>query len=144
MSLRYLVLTGLFVVSLPLLWLWLTLLSPWTYQQPEGLPAMPESQQQVFVYGTLTHAPVRWLVYGRTGNPVAAQLAGFERQGLDLAPNAHAQVNGLLLNVNVNELRRLDRYERLGVRYERVRVRLSEGQQAWVYQRLNASPAPVD
>lgn len=140
MRVRHLVLAVLFATLLLLFWLWLTMLSPWTYQQPAGLPPLPEGQQKVFVYGTLTYAPVRWLVYGRSGNPVPALLIGFERQGLNLHPDDDAQVKGLALEVTPSELMRLDRYERLGIRYERTRVCLADGQQAWVYQRMKEPP----
>lgn len=136
MRARHLLFAGLLAVLVLLFWLWLTLLSPWTYQRPADLPAQPDGPQRVFVYGTLTQAPVRWLVYGRTGNPSTGQLHGFERQGLDLRPDESAQVDGLILDVSANELMRLDRYERLGLRYERVRVKLADGQRVWVYRRL--------
>ena len=32
--------------------------------------------------------------------------------------------------------RRLDRYKRLGIRYERVEATLDDGRRVWVYQRL--------
>ncbi|HSH48861.1 MAG TPA: gamma-glutamylcyclotransferase family protein [Halomonas sp.] len=117
-------------------WLWLTMLSPWTYQRPDHLPPVDAGSQAVFVYGTLTCAPVRWLVYGRAGDPEPAVLPGFERQGLDLQPKNDGRVRGLVLDVSGTELIRLDRYERLGVRYRRIQVQLASGQQAWVYVRL--------
>ncbi|MDI5920564.1 gamma-glutamylcyclotransferase [Halomonas sp. LR5S13] len=117
-------------------WLWLSLLSPWTYDRPDHLPPVQEGPHRVFVYGTLTHAPVRWLVYGRVGDPEPAVLTGFERTGLDLSPSPGARVEGLLLRVEAEELARLDRYERLGIRYERVRQTLVDGRKAWVYRRL--------
>ncbi len=120
-------------------WLWLSLLSPWTYERPEHLAPVQEGPHRVFVYGTLTHAPVRWLVYGRVGDPEPAVLEGFERTGLDLSPAAGARVEGLLLRVEGEELERLDRYERLGLRYERVRLVLADGREAWVYRRLPAT-----
>ncbi len=132
------------LVGLPLLitppavaaWLWLTMLSPWTYERPEHLAPIAEGPHAVFVYGTLTHAPVRWLVYGRAGDPVPTHLEGFRRTGLDLEPCDDCEVEGLRLTVNAEELARLDRYERLGVRYRRVRVELADGQSAWAYRRL--------
>lgn len=136
MRVRHLFLASLLGGFGLLFWLWLTLLSPWTYQRPADLPTLPDGPQQVFVYGTLTYAPVRWLVYGRTGSPTIAQLDGFERQGLDLNPTENARTEGLILEVSSNELMRLDRYERLGVRYERTWVQLADGQQVWVYRRL--------
>ena len=122
-------------------WLWLTMLSPWTYERPAHLAPIQEGPHRVFVYGTLTHAPIRWLVYGRAGDPERAVLEGFRRTGLDLAPAPAGRVEGLLLRVDARELSRLDRYERLGIRYERVRVELSDGRMAWVYRRLPAADA---
>ncbi|MDX1464929.1 MAG: gamma-glutamylcyclotransferase family protein [Halomonas sp.] len=132
------------LIGLPLLvapaavagWLWLTMLSPFTYERPEHLAPVAEGPHRVFVYGTLTHAPIRWLVYGRAGDPEPVVLEDYRRTGLDLAPAPSAQVEGLLLRVDARELARLDRYERLGLRYERVRVELRDGREAWVYRRL--------
>ncbi|MDT8878199.1 gamma-glutamylcyclotransferase family protein [Halomonas saccharevitans] len=117
-------------------WLWLTMLSPFTYERPDHLGPISDGPHRVFVYGTLTHAPIRWLVYGRAGDPDPVVLEGFRRTGLDLAPAPTARVEGLLLRVDAEELSRLDRYERLGIRYERVRLTLRDGTQAWVYRRL--------
>ncbi|QFU01639.1 AIG2-like family protein [Halomonas sp. THAF5a] len=117
-------------------WLWLTMLSPFTYERPGHLPPIQEGPHRVFVYGTLTHAPIRWLVYGRAGEPRPAVLEGFRRRGLDLASCGECEVEGLRLSVTAEELARLDRYERLGIRYERVRLTLRDGTSAWVYRRL--------
>ncbi|EPC04432.1 hypothetical protein L861_03660 [Litchfieldella anticariensis FP35 = DSM 16096] len=117
-------------------YLWLTLLSPFTYHPPEGLPTIKSGEHQVFVYGTLRYPLVRWLVYGRTGNPEPATLEGYRRKALDLATAPKGKVEGLLLRVSAKELARLDRYERLGIRYERTRETLSNGQQVWAYRRL--------
>lgn len=137
MRFRYFVYSGLLLAPLLMLaWLWLTMLSPWIYQPPDGLTPISQGSQAVFVYGTLTHAPVRWLVYGRTGEPSPAVLKGFERHGLNLTPRPGAHVDGLRLEVSGEELARLDRYERLGIRYERTRMALASGTQAWVYLRL--------
>lgn len=120
-------------------WLWLTMLSPWCYERPDHLAQIENRAHQVFVYGTLTLAPVRWIVMGSNGDPRPAQLEGYQRTQLDLDPASDRQVKGLLLTVSPDELKRLDRYERLGVRYQRVEVTLSNGQQAWVYRRLPES-----
>ncbi|WP_136246689.1 gamma-glutamylcyclotransferase family protein [Halomonas borealis] len=133
------------LIGLPLLvtplaiaaWLWLTMLSPWTYERPAHLAPIAEGPHVLFVYGTLTHAPIRWLVYGRAGAPTEGTLEGFQRDGLDLGRCSDCRVEGLRLSVSAEELARLDRYERLGVRYRRVRVPLTDGQSAWVYRRLN-------
>lgn len=117
-------------------WLWLTMLSPWFYERPEGLADIEQRTHLVFVYGTLRYAPVRLVVMGSFGDPSSAVLEGYQRDGLDLSLQSESEVEGLLLHVNANELARLDRYERLGIRYERVTVTLRDGTSAWVYLRL--------
>lgn len=123
-------------------WLWWTLLSPFTYDRPDHLPPVEEGTHAVFVYGTLRYAPVRWLVYGRVGDPEPAVLEGYRRDGLSLIEDADETVNGLVIEVDEAELARLDRYERLGIRYERIRVTLADGREAWAYQRLAEAAEP--
>ncbi len=131
---------GLWAMGLLLIgmagWLWLTMLSPWFYERPDSVAEVEPRTHQVFVYGTLRYWPVRWVVMGASGDPSEARLPGFERRGLDLSPNPAAHVEGLLLTVTADQLERLDRYERLGVRYNRIKQPLANGQQAWVYVRL--------
>nr|WP_163503307.1 gamma-glutamylcyclotransferase family protein [Halomonas socia] len=117
-------------------YLWLTMLSPLTYDRPDHLPPVAEGEHRVFVYGTLRNPLVRWWVYGRMGSPQPARLEGFRRTRLDLEPAPDDAVDGLLLHVDHDELARLDRYERLGIRYERVPQQLADGRIAWVYRRL--------
>ncbi|WP_275287662.1 gamma-glutamylcyclotransferase family protein [Halomonas elongata] len=139
MSFRRLALSSLCLTPFALAgWFWLTWLSPWTYERPDALPDVASGQHQLFVYGTLRHAPIRWLVYGRAGDPETVTLPGYRREGLDLEPAEGNSVPGLLLTVDAEELERLDRYERLGIRYYRQEVTLSSGQQAWVYRRLDS------
>ena len=118
-------------------WIWLTMLSPWFYERPDDLADIEQRNHQVFVYGTLRYAPVRLVVMGSFGNPEKAVLEGYQRNGLDLSPQPGSKVEGLLLRVDADELARLDRYERLGVRYERVEITLEDGSRAWVYLRLS-------
>lgn len=136
--LRNLLLAGGALTLLAAGYLWLTLLSPYGYQPPEGLPAIDETRShRVFVYGTLRYGIVRALVIGRTGDPQPALLPGFQKQGLDIEPRADARTEGLVFEVDADELRRLDRYERLGIHYDRVRLTLADGTRAWVYRRRN-------
>lgn len=127
---------GVALLATPLLF-WLIMLSPFTYDYPEDW-RMPDrdAMHPVFVYGTLKSAPLRWLVMGRAGEPEQYTLQGYERQGLDITENPDASVDGLLLQVSGDELRRLDRYERIGIRYERVRIPQEDGPDVWVYRRL--------
>ncbi len=134
---RHLLLTTLLGAPLTLAgWLWLTMLSPFTYERPDHLPDIAPGVHEVFVYGTLRFAVVRWLVTGRAGESRPAVLEGYRRRGLDLEEAPGERVEGEVIRVDAEELARLDRYERLGIRYERVRLRLADGSEAWVYQRL--------
>jgi gamma-glutamylcyclotransferase (GGCT)/AIG2-like uncharacterized protein YtfP len=125
-------------------WLWLTMLSPFTYDPPDELPAISEGPHEVFVYGTLRFAPLRWVVMGRAGESEPAVLEDFRREGLDLAEAPGKRVEGEVIEVSAQELARLDRYERLGLRYERVRLRLADGREVWVYRRLADEAAMED
>ncbi|EHJ91771.1 gamma-glutamylcyclotransferase family protein [Vreelandella boliviensis] len=144
---RLFILSGVGLLSLAG-WLWLTMLSPWFYDRPDDLPAIEQRTHQVFVYGTLRYAPIRLVVMGGFGAPQEAVLEGYQRSGLDLSPQPGSKVEGLLLRVDAEELARLDRYERLGVRYERMAITLDDGSRAWVYLRLperqNASAPHAD
>lgn len=125
---------------LPPAWLWFTLLSPWGYQAPARLmPVTSGSRHDVFVYGTLTHAWVRWLVTGDSLPVEPAALPGYRREGLNLAPDPGAETPGLQLSVTAEQLIALDRYERLGIRYQRICLPLASDRHAWVYTRLPAS-----
>ena len=117
-------------------WLWLTMLSPWLYSPPDDVQTVEQRTHQLFVYGTLRYAAIRWVVFGGSGNPETAVLEGYEREGLNLTPQPEGHVDGLKLTVTHQELARLDRYERLGIRYERIEKQLADGSSAWVYVRL--------
>ncbi|WP_299200155.1 gamma-glutamylcyclotransferase family protein [uncultured Amphritea sp.] len=118
-------------------YLWLTFASPFLYNPPDNLPVIEEGvTYPVFVYGTLTKPWVRWLVIGRGGDFELAELPGFRKDKLDIRPDAGAVINGQVIIVSADEFRALDRYERLGIRYERVEVTLQDGRSAWVYRLL--------
>jgi len=120
-------------------WLWLTMLSPFMYDRPAHLEPVAEGPHHVFVYGTLRYALVRWVVMGRAGEARPATLEGFQREALDIIESPQASVEGDIIKVSAEELARLDRYERLGLRYERVRLALADGREAWVYRRLESA-----
>ncbi|RUR51621.1 gamma-glutamylcyclotransferase family protein [Vreelandella populi] len=132
---KLLQITGVLVLGLAT-WLWLTMLSPWFYSPSEEMPSIEQRTHNVFVYGTLRYTAIRWVVMGGSGNPQAATLEGYQRNGLDLSPLPGSRVEGLKLEVSADQLERLDRYERLGVRYERVKKKLVDGSSVWVYVRL--------
>ncbi len=142
MKLRFWLIPPLFLLGgagIVVLYLWVQLLSPFGFEYPEEMaPQATESgYHKVFVYGTLRFAPVRWVVKGRVGETESHTLSGYRRTGLDLQKDPDSEVEGYLLRVSSEELRRLDRYERLGLRYERRLVQLEDSRQAWVYQRLD-------
>lgn len=115
---------------------WYALFSPFGYEAPATTPAVGPGTHAVFVYGTLRLASVRWLVLGSAVDTTPAVLPGYRRDGLDIEPQAGSEVRGVVIAVDADALRRLDRYERLGIRYDRVRVTLSDGEEAWAYRRL--------
>lgn len=123
------------LVVLGIGYLWLTFASPYGYNPTGDLPEIDEdATYSVFVYGTLTEPWVRWLVMGRAGDSEPAKLPGFRKDELDIKPVEGAVTEGQVITVNAEELRALDRYERLGVRYERVQLTLQDGDTAWVYR----------
>ena len=124
---------------------WRFVVMPRTFDLPE--PDMSQAvaleetfdeagRTRLFVFGTLKSPVVRWLVTGSRIASQPAKLHGYSRHGLDIRENDDAVVHGLLLRVTERQLRRLDRYERLGTQYHRFQVVLADGEPAWVYQRL--------
>ena len=136
--LKALLLTTALALLLGGVWLWFILLSPWGFSlPPEETGSGAAVPHRVFVYGTLRLRPVRWIVIGRDVAVEPAALPGYRRRGLHVEPSPDDVVRGRVFYVDATELRRLDRYERLGVRYERVDKTLADGTRAWVYQRLD-------
>lgn len=129
-------------------YLWFTFVSPFGYQAPDDLAKIGSSStHRVFVYGTLRKPWVRWLVTGRAGESEPALLPGHRKQDLDVKPAPGNMAEGEVIEVSADELQRLDRYERLGVRYERIRLKLHDGSEAWVYRLMEtvsllAEPLP--
>lgn len=118
-------------------WLWWTHFSPYSYQPPASYSiSYSEEPQRVFVYGTLRHPALRWLITGQSFTSHSAVLPDYRKQGLDIVPTQGAKTEGLVFEVDQNSLRRLDRYERLGIRYTREQLPLTDGEPAWVYRRM--------
>ncbi|KFF49184.1 hypothetical protein GY26_09825 [Gammaproteobacteria bacterium MFB021] len=119
-------------------WFWYTYKSPYGYHPVE--PAMVDTRiprQDVFVYGTLRQGWIRWLVTGRAGDSRPATLAGYRKQDLDVIADDEGQVDGEIISVTPDELRALDRYERVGVRYQRESVKLEDGSIVWIYRLID-------
>lgn len=131
----------LLLVLIPLLlasYWWLIWQSPWFYQPPADFPVIEsEETQKVFAYGTLKSPWVRLVVTRRLSSAEPDRLQGFSREALNLAEaDLDTFVEGVVFAARPSELRRLDRYERLGIRYERRLHQLESGTQAWVYHLL--------
>jgi gamma-glutamylcyclotransferase (GGCT)/AIG2-like uncharacterized protein YtfP len=97
-----------------------------------------EAEDPVFAYGTLTSPLVRFVVTLQAQETRPASLRGYRREGRNIVPDPGGIVDGLVFEVTPTELRRLDLYERVGERYERIRVGLADGTAAWAYQALDA------
>lgn len=118
-------------------WLWFNLLSPWGYDPPVNLaPMATQDEYRVFAYGTLRQPLVRWLVIGRQVPSLPATLPDYRKQGLNLTPQPGVHTQGEVFVVDAGEMQRLDRYERLGIRYRRSQMELLSGTKAWVYFRM--------
>lgn len=110
----------------------------------------PKESERLFSYGTLQSESVQLATFGRTlaGRPDA--LAGYRLQmiqimdqefvatsgaeyhrNLEFTGSATDFVEGTVLTVTQQELEQADAYEPDG--YERVRVNLRSGAEAWVY-----------
>jgi gamma-glutamylcyclotransferase (GGCT)/AIG2-like uncharacterized protein YtfP len=134
-SIKYALITLFSFLILTFGYLWLIFSSPFLYNPPKNLPIIEEKNTYtVFVYGTLTKPWVRWLVMGRSGEGKPAELLGFRKDKLNIIEDDKMITKGKLIKVNAYELRALDRYERLGVRYDRIEVTLKDGKSAWVYK----------
>ncbi|MFO7813395.1 MAG: gamma-glutamylcyclotransferase family protein [Pelovirga sp.] len=118
-------------------WGWWTFVSPFNYSPPSSTVVERDAgEQRVFAYGTLRNPLVRLLITRELTDSTPAQLPGYRKQGLDITEADSAKTKGVVFSVTPQGLRRLDRYERLGERYQRLQLTLADGKPAWVYQRL--------
>lgn len=132
--------TGL-ILALALLvigsWSWWTFVSPYNYSPPSSaVIEVAAGEQRVFAYGTLRNPLVRLLITRELTTATPAQLPGYRKQGLDIIEADAEKTAGEVFTVTPEGLQRLDRYERLGERYQRIELTLTDGEPAWVYQRL--------
>lgn len=136
--LKWSILTLFLVLALGAGYFWYTFMSPYGYH-PANTVTVDErvSNQDVFVYGTLKNEWLRWLVMGTPEKVRNATLPGYQRHDLDILPTPGGTVEGEVLTVTPAALKALDRYERLGIRYERDSVKLADGSITWVYRRIH-------
>ena len=94
----------------------------------------------LFAYGTLQQPAVQQLLLGRELASTPDVLDDYEKISITLGstaypiiqPQAGAEVSGLLLSVEADDLPKLDHYETAA--YQRVRVTLRSGVDAWVFR----------
>lgn len=94
-----------------------------------------KSRYTVFVYGTLKYTLIRTLVLRRLVPHTPYTLERFRRERLNIVPDPHAVVEGLLLTVSDDDLKKLDQFERVGRRYERKEISCN-GNPCFVYVRM--------
>lgn len=95
--------------------------------------------EKLFVYGTLKDPEVQKRVFGRTTEGIPDALEGYEKSQLviegetfpALVPKEGSIVDGLVLEVNPDELAKIDEYETAA--YVREKVNLKSGAETWVY-----------
>lgn len=95
----------------------------------------------LFCYGTLLDPEVQQRVIGRKVGSHPDVLRGYRKGVLQLGctaysiavPDEQGAIEGGVIEVTPDELRRIDLYE--GDEYERVQVVLASGRTAWVYRK---------
>ena len=91
----------------------------------------------LFVYGTLHEPEVQLRLIGRTLASSVDNLSGYERNFSLLPPypvampSENSSIQGHVLEVTPEELAQFDIYETEA--YQRIRVNLQSGKNAWVY-----------
>ena len=100
----------------------------------------PNMTELLFVYGTLRDPEVQRKIIGRelVGEPdtledyTTVQIALEDGVYPILVKTPRENVRGLVLKVLPTDFSALDEYE--GDAYQRVRIQLKSGQEAWVYE----------
>jgi gamma-glutamylcyclotransferase (GGCT)/AIG2-like uncharacterized protein YtfP len=94
----------------------------------------------LFVYGTLKEPEVQSRVIGRIIKGIPDTLNGYTKSTITINNNTYpiisqgeGNVEGLILEVTTEELKKLDEYETSA--YKRKKVTLKSGKEAWAYQK---------
>jgi gamma-glutamylcyclotransferase (GGCT)/AIG2-like uncharacterized protein YtfP len=95
--------------------------------------------ENLFVYGTLKNPKIQKKAFGRVAKGKPDILFGYKKAPIKIEgenhsviiPDAKSNVKGLILNVNLKELKLIDEYE--ANNYKRSGVILESGEKAWVY-----------
>ena len=103
---------------------------------------------KLFIYGTLMDSKIQKNVIGRIVNGIPDTLREYEKSEIEIEgekypiiiKNKNGIVEGLLIEMNDEELKNIDEYE--GNEYKRIKVILKSGIIAWVYIK-NKKPAII-
>jgi gamma-glutamylcyclotransferase (GGCT)/AIG2-like uncharacterized protein YtfP len=101
--------------------------------------------QKLFTYGTLQNDDIQETIFGRHLQGTPETLIGYvikeiqieEEFGIVYYPiimetnNPEDTINGIVYEINSNDLRQADLYE--GLHYKRVEVHLQSNEKAWAY-----------
>lgn len=98
-------------------------------------------KEKLFTYGTLRDADIGRALFGGRPERVPDVLEGYAKttttiQGMaypNIAPAGGMSVEGDVIDIDEDTLRRVDGYE--SETYQRMRVHLASGTKAWVYIR---------
>ena len=93
----------------------------------------------LFVYGTLRENKVQKEIIGRTVKSTKDLLNGYKKSTIKiegeyypiLIQSSNSTIEGFVLSVDAEELKKIDEYETNA--YKRKRVVLGSGKKAWVY-----------
>jgi len=97
--------------------------------------------ERLFVYGTLMEPKVQQEIFGRITTGTPDHLGGYRRSTIEiddeifptLIPDQAGVVEGLVLDLTVEELTQADKYETEA--YERVKVQLASKTETWAYRK---------
>ena len=93
----------------------------------------------LFVYGTLMDPRVQERIISIIIKGEEDILQGYEKSSIEiegfgypiLVSNKNSKVEGIVLKINVDELKKIDAYETKA--YRRIKVKLKSGKEVWAY-----------
>jgi len=96
-------------------------------------------KEKLFIYGTLINLNIQESVFGRQDKGLPDVLKGYKKSEIRIEdeffqiifPDNMEVVDGFVINVTKDELKKIDEYETDA--YKRERVVLESGISAWVY-----------
>ncbi|RJP46787.1 MAG: gamma-glutamylcyclotransferase [Armatimonadetes bacterium] len=101
--------------------------------------------EKLFSYGTLQEEKVQKKIIGRSVSATKDTLRKYKLSEIEIEneifpiiqPEKNSIVEGSILDLTQEELRKTDEYE--GVDYKRIKVALESGIEAWVYVKNDSS-----